>query len=159
MLASGVAVGACVLLLAACGSTAAPTTGAPATGAPATSAPASGASATSATGSSSAGQAAAAAVSLDVTFAASANVPAAHYTLHCEPASGTVADPAVACTKLLTGTSLFAPRPAHELCPMIMLGAGRATVTGTYLGQNVHETIVDGGCDLSRWAKLKAVFA
>jgi Subtilisin inhibitor-like len=153
MLGGGVAVAACALLLAACGSTPAPTAGAPAT-----STPASGASATGATGSSSAGQAAPAAISLDVTFAASANVPATHYTLHCEPASGTVADPAAACTKLLTGTSLFAPRPAHELCPMIMLGAGRATVTGTYLGQNVHETIVDGGCDLSRWAKLKAVF-
>jgi hypothetical protein len=109
--------------------------------------------------SSSAGLAAAAKVSLDVTFGASANTPATHYTLRCEPAGGTAPDPAAACAKLLTGTSLFAPQPAHILCPMILASAGRATVTGTYLGQKVHETIVDGGCDLSRWAKLKAVFA
>ncbi len=44
------------------------------------------------------------------------------------------------------------------MCPMIMESAARATVSGTYLGRKVHESIVDGGCDLSRWAKLKAVF-
>ena len=96
---------------------------------------------------------------MDVTFAASANVPATHYTLRCEPAGGTALDPAAACAKLLTGAGLFAPRPAHLLCPMIMASAGRASVSGTYFGQKVHETIVDGGCELSRWAKLKAVFA
>jgi Subtilisin inhibitor-like len=103
--------------------------------------------------------AAASKVSLDVTFTASANAAAAHYTLRCEPAGGTVSNPAVACAKLLAGTSLFAPRPAHMLCPMIMVGAGRATVTGTYFGKQVHVTITDGGCDLSIWARLKAVFS
>jgi hypothetical protein len=42
---------------------------------------------------------------------------------------------------------------------MIMANAGRATVTGSYLGRPVHESIVDGGCDLSRWDKLREVFS
>ena len=109
--------------------------------------------------SSSAGLATASKVSLDVTFAASAHARATHFTLRCEPTGGTASDPAAACATLLAGTSLFAPRPAQQLCPMIMASAGRATVTGTYFGKQVHVTIVDGGCDLSLWAKLKAVFS
>lgn len=93
-----------------------------------------------------------------MTFAASAQNPAAHYTLRCDPAGGTAPDPAAACARLLTGPSIFAPRSKIMMCPMILASAGRATVTGTYLGRDVHLTIVDGGCDLSRWSKLKSVF-
>ena len=57
------------------------------------------------------------------------------------------------------GTSLFGPLPAHMACPMVMASAGRATVTGTYLGRQVHELVVDGGCDLSRWAELGQIFS
>ncbi len=144
---------ACALLAAACGSTPAPGTGA--AGASGTG---SGSAASGATGSSTASTTSAAKVSLAVTFAAAANSPATRYTLRCEPAGGTVHDPAAACARLLTGASLFAPRPGHIMCPMIMESAARATVSGTYLGKKVHVSIVDGGCDLSRWAKLKAVF-
>jgi Subtilisin inhibitor-like len=94
-----------------------------------------------------------------VTFAASLHAPASHFTLRCEPAGGTASNPAAACAMLLAGPSLFAPRPAHMLCPMIMASGGRATVTGTYFGKQVHVTIEDGGCDLSLWAKLKEVFS
>lgn len=58
----------------------------------------------------------------------------------------------------MKGASLFGPLPAQVACPMIMGNAGRATVTGTYLGRPVHASIVDGGCDLSRWAKLRQIF-
>jgi len=95
---------------------------------------------------------------LDVTFEASPTRPARHYTLRCEPAGGTAPHAAAACAKLLSGASLFAARRGHVMCPMIMASAGRALVEGTYLGKQVHVTIVDGGCDLARWAKLKAVF-
>ena len=44
-------------------------------------------------------------------------------------------DAAAACARLLTGASLFAPLPGHVMCPMIMASAGRARVTGTYLGR------------------------
>jgi hypothetical protein len=153
-LARGAAVAACALLAAACGSTVAPTTGAPTAGAQAT-----GVAGSNSAASGSASTASAAKVSLDVTFAASASRPATHYTLRCEPAGGTTPDPAAACSRLLADASLFASRPRHVMCPMIMASARRARVTGTYLGKTVRETIVDGGCDLARWAELKAVFS
>jgi hypothetical protein len=145
----GAAAAACALLAAACGSTAAPGTGsgtATSTTGPGTA------------GTSSAGTTSSAKVSLDVSFLASPTTAARHYTLTCEPAGGTAPDPATACTRLLKGTSVFAPQPAHIMCPMIIANAGRIIVSGTYLGQKVHETIVDGGCQLSRYAKLKQVF-
>lgn len=137
------------LLAAACGSTAAPGTGSPTTGAPSA----------GSSGSATAGTAATAArISLDVDFAGSPTTPPAHYTLRCEPAGGSVANPAAACARLLKDAGIFGPLPAHILCPMIMASAGRATVTGIYLGRHVHESLVDGGCDLARWAKLRQVF-
>ena len=135
------AVVAAGLLAAACGSTAAPGTN------PGGSAPAS------------ANAAAAAKVSLDVVFSGSPTTPAAHYTLRCEPASGSVADPAAACAKLMKDSDLFGPMPAHVACPMILASAGHVIVTGTYLGRHVHENLVDGGCDLARWQKLRQVFS
>ena len=135
------------MLVAACGSAAAPDSGA------------AGSSSSSPTaGSSGPATTATAKISLDVDFSGSPTTPAAHYTLRCDPAGGTVTDPATACARLMRGTSLFGPLPAHVECPMIMANAGRATVTGSYLGRPVHESVVDGGCDLSRWAKLKQVF-
>jgi hypothetical protein len=153
ILARGAAAAACALLAAACGSTAAPGS----SGAGSASAGSASAGSASA-GTASAGTASAARVSLEVTFAAAANSAATHYTLRCDPAGGTAADPAASCAKLLTGASLFGPRTGHVMCPMIMESAARATVSGTYFGHKVHESIVAGGCDLSRWAKLKAVF-
>jgi hypothetical protein len=140
------AAGACALIAAACGSTVAPRSGAPSSGRPAAS---SSGPATTAT----------AKISLAVSFSGSATTAAAHYTLRCDPAGGTVTDPAAACARLMRGVSLFGPLPAHVACPMIMANSGRATVTGSYLGQPVHQTLVDGGCDLSRWAKLRQVFS
>lgn len=128
------------LLAAACGSTPAPGAG-------------SGGSAASTN------PAGAAKVSLDVRFSGSSNTPAAHYTLRCDPDSGSVAHPAAACAKLMKDSSLFGPLPTHVVCPMIMGSAGPVTVTGTYMGRAVHENLQDGGCDLSRWEKLKQIFS
>lgn len=156
-LAAAAVAGTC-LGLAACGSIAAPGSGG-ANSSSASSAPASSAPASSTTaGASSASTAAAAQVSLDVTFAASAGRPATHYTLFCEPAGGTTPDPAAACAKLLTGLNIFALLPRHIMCPMVLQTDARAVVTGTYLGKPVHVTIFDGGCDISRWTKLKLIF-
>jgi Subtilisin inhibitor-like len=106
-------------------------------------------------GASGAGTTSAAKISLTVSFSGSASTEPRHYTLRCEPAGGSVRDAAAACTMLMKhAASLFRPRPAHIECPMIMASAGRATVTGTYLGRHVHELIANGGCDLSRWAEL-----
>jgi hypothetical protein len=80
-------------------------------------------------------------------------------TLRCEPDGGTVPDPATACAQLLADPGLLRPRPVGHVvvCPMIMT-SGRAVVDGTYLGRQVHEIIVDGGCDLQRWAELVHIF-
>jgi hypothetical protein len=139
--ACSAAVVAAGLLAAACGSAAAPGTS------------------SSGSAPASANAAAAAKVSLDVVFSGSPTTPAAHYTLRCEPASGSVADPAAACAKLMKDSDLFGPMPARIACPMILASAGRVTVTGTYLGRHVHENLVDGGCDLGRWEKLRQVFS
>ncbi len=153
-IASGCAAfGACALLIAGCGSAAAPspagagTHGAGANGsAGATSVPG---------GTSSAGATSAAKISLTVSFSGSASAAPRHYTLRCDPAGGNVRDAAAACTMLMKhAASLLRPLPAHIECPMILASAGRATVTGTYLGRHVHELIVNGGCELSRWAEL-----
>jgi len=139
--ASRVALGGCAVLatgvlLAACGSAAAPGSNA------------GDASSTVTT----------ARVSLDVTFAATPTRPAIHYTLRCEPPGGSTPDPAAACTKLLTGEIILTPRPLHVMCPMVLQTGARATITGTYLGRLVHVTIVNGGCELAQWSKLKAIF-
>jgi hypothetical protein len=144
------AVFACALLAAGCGSAAPPGSGS-------TTAPGSGSS--SAPGSGSAGTTTAAKISLDVSFSGSAGAAPLHYTLRCEPTGGTVRDAAAACAGLMRhDASLFGPLPARMACPMIMARGGRATVSGTYLGRYVHETVLDGGCDLSRWAELRQIF-
>jgi hypothetical protein len=146
-------------LVAACGSTAAPGSGGAGSGSTGSaSARSTNSAGTASASTASAGTASAAKVSLDVTFAATPNSPAIHYTLRCEPAGGTTPDPALACARLLTGPSLFGSRPLHVMCPMMLADAARATVTGTYLGKAVHVTIINGGCDVSRWSKLQLIF-
>jgi hypothetical protein len=137
-----VAIGACALLTAACGGAAAPSSGSGGTHS-----------------SASSGTTSAAKISLNVSFSGSAGIAPEHYTLRCEPAGGTVSDPATACAELMKhGTSLFGPMPVQMACPMVVAGARRVTVTGTYLGRPVHELVVDGGCDLSRWAEFGKIF-
>jgi hypothetical protein len=101
-------------------------------------------------------------VSLDVTIYLArnptVNAGGTHYTLYCEPAGGTVPDPAASCAQLLADPDLFAPQPVGIVCPMIMASAGRFVIDGTYLGRPVNETIADGGCDLQRWDELRQIF-
>jgi Subtilisin inhibitor-like len=153
-LARGAVIGACGLLAAACGSSVAPTTGAPGTGSSgAAAAPHTGASA-----SRSAGTASSSKVSLYVTFSRAYGHPARHWTLRCEPAGGNYPDPSGACARLSRFGNIFSPPAGHLMCPMIMTTAQRARVTGTYFGKKINETIVAGGCQLSRYYELKQVF-
>jgi len=154
------AAAACALLAAACGSTIAPGASSGGSSSTSPSSTSSGSTSTGSTSTGSAGPTSAAKVSLEVSFPGSATIPASHYTLRCEPAGGTVRDAAVACAALLKGgATLFGP-PArqHVMCPMMLASAGRATVTGTYLGKPVHESISDGGCDQARWSTLREIF-
>jgi hypothetical protein len=98
-------------------------------------------------------------ISLDVTVTGSAGTKVRHWTLRCEPAGGTHPDPAAACHVLQAAkTNPFGPLPKGIMCPMIVAGAERAKVTGTWYGTKVDTTIFDGGCYLQRWAKIGQIF-
>ncbi len=153
ILVRGAVIGACGLLAAACGSSVAPTASVPSTGASGTTAPHAGAS-----GSGSARTVSSSKVSLNVTFSQAYGHPAKHWTLRCEPAGGNYPDPSGACARLIKWGNIFSPPIGHVMCPMIMTSAQRATVTGTYFGKQISETIVAGGCQLSRYYELKQVF-
>jgi hypothetical protein len=132
------AAAACLLLVTACGSAAAPR------------AAQAGARTLSA----------AARVSLVVTIYPPDDGPPTHATLRCEPAGGTAPHPAAACARLLADPSLLEPPTPGRviICPMILASSARVVVDGTYLGRQVNETIRDGGCDLRRWAELRQIF-
>jgi hypothetical protein len=99
-------------------------------------------------------------VSLAVTIHPADNAMPYTLTLRCDPDGGTVPDPAMACAQLFADPSLLESQPAGHVmaCPMILASSGRAVIDGTYLGRQVDETIVDGGCDLQRWAELMQIF-
>jgi|HubBroStandDraft_5_1064220.scaffolds.fasta_scaffold06961_3 hypothetical protein len=137
----GTLLAACGILAAACGSAAAPA-----------GTPHGGGSSSSATTTS------AAKVSLSIAVTGGQNAKAEYWTLRCEPTGGTYPDPAAACAKLLKLKTIFTPAPAHIMCPMIMADARTYLVSGTFLGKKVHESIVDGGCQLTRWSELNHVF-
>jgi hypothetical protein len=128
------------LLAAGCGSTAAP-------GA----APAGSHSGTASTTS-------AAKVNLDVTLAGLGPGPTKHWVLRCDPPGGNTPDAASMCQKLLAHKSVFDKTPTHIMCPMIMADAKSYIVNGTWFGKPIHESIVDGGCSLGRWAQLGEIF-
>lgn len=99
-------------------------------------------------------------VALEVTIYPAAGATPYSLALSCEPDGGTVPDPAAACAQLLADPGLLEPQPVGHVvaCPMILASGARAVVDGTYLGRQVDETIVDGGCDLQRWAELVQIF-
>jgi Subtilisin inhibitor-like len=138
------------LLATACGSTPAPTSAGrsvkPASAAGSAS-PARSASTTSA-----------AKVSLEIAFTGQQVTPGQSWTLRCDPAGGTYPKAARACAELAKLRDIFWPPLGHVMCPMIMTTAARITVKGTYYGRKVDETIIDGGCDITRWAKLRQIF-
>jgi subtilisin inhibitor-like len=133
---------ACGVLAAACGSTAAPGTAAP------------GASASG--GGHSAGTTAAAKASLSVVTTAPQAIR--HWTLRCDPPGGTAPDAAAACNQLIADKDIFRRSDVRVMCPMIMADAASYIINGTWFGRPVHLTVVDGGCDVTRWSQLHQIF-
>ena len=130
---------ACGVLAAACGSTAAPGN------APAAS-----------NTHSTAGTTAAAKASLTIVTTAPGSVHT--WTLKCDPPGGTKPDAAAACSQLIAHKTILQPSEVKVFCPMIMSNAASFVINGTWFGRHVHETIVDGGCDLSRWSQMHQIF-
>ncbi len=78
------------------------------------------------------------------------------WTLRCEPARGTLARPARACTRLATGgPKLFAPLPPKVVCTEIYGGPQKARVVGVVDGKRVWSTFTrTNGCQLDRWQRI-----
>jgi hypothetical protein len=128
-----------VLIVAGCGSAAAPTAGSPA--------------------GHHANTAAASKISLRITVTNGTHGPVRHWTLRCDPPGGTHPNPAAACRILMSVKDPFGSHSSVKMmCPMILASARRAVITGIYDGHRVNQQIVDGGCDILRWGKLKAIF-
>ena len=100
----------------------------------------------------------AAKVSLTVVVKASPGATPKRWTLRCEPTGGTDPDAKAACRELLAAKDPFAPIPRGIMCPMIVAGPQKATVSGTFFGQHVESDFSRVGCEGMRWAKLGAVF-
>ena len=96
-------------------------------------------------------------VSLDIKITGGSG-RAEHWTLHCDPAGGTHPDPAAACRVLLGAKDPFAPVAKGLMCPIILASTRVARVTGTYFGQQINTTFVQGGCQTARWAKIGQIF-
>jgi hypothetical protein len=78
------------------------------------------------------------------------------WTLRCDPARGTLARPARACTRLATGgPKLFAPLPPNIVCTEIYGGPQKARVVGVVDGKRVWSTFTrTNGCQIDRWQRI-----
>ncbi|HUY51737.1 MAG TPA: SSI family serine proteinase inhibitor [Streptosporangiaceae bacterium] len=111
------------------------------------------------TGSSASHTAPQAKVSLTVQVTPSPGATPERWTLRCEPTGGTHPDPAAACRQLLAAKNPFAPIPRGIMCPMIVSGPQKATITGTFLGKPVDASFSRlDGCAAVRWSELGEVF-
>jgi hypothetical protein len=80
------------------------------------------------------------------------------FTLRCAPVGGTYPDATTACSKLMALKDIFRPQVGHVMCPNIMADARSYIVSGVFLGQTVHQSILDGGCTTAKWNQLNEIF-
>jgi hypothetical protein len=102
--------------------------------------------------------AAAAKVSLTVVVKASPGATPKRWTLRCDPTGGTHPDAQAACRQLLAAKNPFAPIPRGIMCPMIVAGPQRATISGIFFGQHVASNFSRSGCQATKWSELGDVF-
>jgi hypothetical protein len=78
------------------------------------------------------------------------------WRLTCDPPGGDHPDPAGACRALEThGAAALPPVPKGMGCSMVYGGPERATVTGTWRGQQISAQFNrTNGCEISRWARM-----
>jgi Subtilisin inhibitor-like len=101
-------------------------------------------------------QAAGGTTALRIVVRTSPDATARVTALRCDPARGTVARPASACRRLLSGgRSLFAPTPRGVACTQIYGGPQAAVVTGTLAGGRIWATFHRrDGCEVARWNRV-----
>jgi hypothetical protein len=78
------------------------------------------------------------------------------WTLRCNPPRGTLARPAAACKRLVTGgPKLFAPLAKDIACTQIYGGPQKARVVGTVSGTRIWATFSrTDGCQIARWSRI-----
>ena len=81
------------------------------------------------------------------------------WTITCEPAGGSMSDPASACETLNSiGPRDVAPVPKDASCTMQYGGPQTARVTGTWNGTKVDLTFSrQNGCEIARWDAMDPV--
>jgi len=80
-------------------------------------------------------------------------------TLTCDPAGGTLRNPATACTRLEALAHPFAETPADTACTEIYGGPENAIVKGTFDGAAVSTTFARrNGCEIERWHRHQFLF-
>ncbi len=81
--------------------------------------------------------------------------PAQTFTLRCDPAGGSIRQPATACRKLKALRRPFAPLPKDVVCTQIYGGPQEALVTGRHAGRKVWVLLtLRDGCRIERWRTL-----
>ncbi|WP_432492251.1 SSI family serine proteinase inhibitor [Kineococcus auxinigenes] len=85
------------------------------------------------------------------------------WTLTCSSdgtTGGTHPDPAAACAALAAAEAPFAPVPPDTACTQVYGGPQRATVTGTWDGQEVSAQFDrTDGCEVARWNALASLLS
>jgi hypothetical protein len=96
------------------------------------------------------------AIELRIAYRAAPTAAPKVLTLRCNPARGTVPNPATACRKLQAlGRAAFAPTPHDRVCTQIAGPPVTAIVTGSYLGFPVWARLSQrDGCQIARWNRV-----
>jgi hypothetical protein len=86
----------------------------------------------------------------------SGGTPDTVWTLRCNPARGSLPQPARACRRLAAGGArLFAPVRPDTVCTEIYGGPQRAHVVGVLAGKRIWSTFTrTNGCEIDRWQRL-----
>jgi hypothetical protein len=100
------------------------------------------------------------AINLRITYRANDKAPSQVLTLRCDPARGTVPNPARACARLRAiGPNAFAPTPRGRVCTQIAGPPTTALVTGRYDGRGVWRRLSQrDGCEIAHWKLVAFLF-
>ena len=95
------------------------------------------------------------ATSLVVEYTADEGAPVQRWTLTCDPVGGDHPEAEAACEKLAAAEQPFTPVPSDAICTEQYGGPQKATVRGTYQGEQVDlELSRINGCYISQWDAL-----
>lgn len=77
------------------------------------------------------------------------------WTLTCDPVGGTHPDPAGACAAVASHRSALNAVPTDRMCAQVYGGPERATVTGTWQGEQILASLSrTDACQTARWNAL-----